>query len=100
MTEFHEQEIASRTVIVDNIAQRVSFNGKSCLLAAKRVDGKGIKVLQFVHTAAGWRIRPIPWDIEREGHTIPTTLLPPHGQQHAGSPHGRTGVALPIFVGL
>ena len=74
LTEFREQEITARTDIVGNIAQRVSSYCKSGQMAGERVDGKGIKVLQFVRTATGWRISAVAWDDEREGLTIPTTL--------------------------
>ena len=74
LTDFSEEEIDARTDIVGNIAQRVSLYRKSGLTLGKRLEGKGIKVLQFVRTSAGWRLSAVAWDDEREGLTIPATL--------------------------
>ncbi len=74
LTEFREEETDARTDILGNIAQRVSLYRKSGLMAGERIEGKGVKTLQFVRTAAGWRLSAVAWDDEREGLIIPASL--------------------------
>lgn len=74
LTDFREEETDSRTDIAGNIAQRLSLYRKSGIRAGERFEGRGIKVLQFVRTAAGWRLSAVAWDDEHEGFTIPSSL--------------------------
>jgi hypothetical protein len=74
LTDFREAETESRTDIAGNIAQRVSLYEKSGVMAGERIAGKGIKVLQFVRTAGGWRLCAVAWDDEREGFVPPSRL--------------------------
>jgi hypothetical protein len=74
LTEFREEETASRTDILGNVAQRVSLYRKSGTMSGDRFEGKGIKVFQFVRTAGGWRISAVAWDDERDGLSIPAGL--------------------------
>lgn len=74
LTDFREEETAARTNIMGNIAQRMSLYRKSGLMSGVRLEGRGVKLLQFVRTADGWRISAVAWDDEREGLTIPAAL--------------------------
>ncbi len=55
---FREEETDSRTVMVGNVAQRISQYRKSGVMKGERLEGKGVKVFQFVRTTTGWRIFP------------------------------------------
>ena len=76
LTDFREEETASRTDILGNVAQRASLYRKSGNLSGSRFEGKGIKFFHFVRTPAGWRISAVIWDDEREGLVIPAGLQP------------------------
>ena len=74
LTDFREEETSARTDIMGNIAQRMCLYRKSGVISGDRLEGRGIKFLQFVRTADGWRISAVAWDDGREGLTIPATL--------------------------
>jgi len=74
LTDFREAETQARTQIAGNVAQRVSLYEKSGVMAGARIEGKGIKVLQLVRTAAGWRLSAAAWDDAREGFAVPPRL--------------------------
>jgi hypothetical protein len=64
LTDFREEETASRTEVFGNVAQRYSRYRKSGVMSGARTEGKGAKMLQFVRTDAGWRISALAWDDE------------------------------------
>jgi len=66
LVDFREEEMASRTEIFGNVAQRFSQYRKSGVMSGERIEGKGAKVIQFVCTSAGWRISALAWDDEPE----------------------------------
>ena len=70
LTEFEEVELAARTHIVGNIAQRYCVYQKTGVHGGQRFETKGAKVLQFVRTPDGWRLSAVAWDDEREGLVI------------------------------
>jgi hypothetical protein len=74
LTDFREEETASRTGILGNVAQRISLYRKSGIMSGAHFEGKGVKVFQFVRTAGQWRIAAVAWDDERDGLTIPAEL--------------------------
>ena len=74
LTDFREEETEARTDILGNVAQRICLYRKSGVMAGERIEGKGVKVLQFVRDAAGWRLSAVAWDDEREGLAIPARL--------------------------
>jgi hypothetical protein len=67
LKEFHERETSERTLILGNIAQRVSGYTKSGVLNGMPFSTRGVKLFQFVRTDAGWRIASVAWDDERAG---------------------------------
>ena len=67
LTQFREWEVAGHTEIFGDIAHRFCSYAKSGVQAGTPFTGRGMKTLQFVRTAAGWRISAAAWDDEREG---------------------------------
>lgn len=66
LTQFREWEVSERTHLFGNIAQRLSSYAKSGLQDGTPFFARGVKTLQFVRTAAGWRISAAAWDDERD----------------------------------
>lgn len=69
--EFQESEVFERTDIFGHIAQRFCLYQKSWIQDGKTFAQKGMKTIQFIKTADGWKISSVAWDDEREGLTIP-----------------------------
>ncbi|MFA6959096.1 MAG: DUF4440 domain-containing protein [Thermoanaerobaculia bacterium] len=67
LKEFEEHETAERTLILGNVAQRVSGYTKSGVLNGMPFSTRGVKLFQFVRTDGGWRIASVAWDDERAG---------------------------------
>ena len=74
LREFSEEEIADRTDICGNIAQRISFYRKSGVLSGQAFRSQGVKTSQLIRTADGWKFSSLAWDDEREGFTLPGQL--------------------------
>lgn len=70
LTEFFEEEVSGRTDLFGGVAQRFSLYRKAGVLNGVAFSARGIKVLQFVKTDAGWRISAFAWEDEREGLAI------------------------------
>jgi hypothetical protein len=77
LSAFAEEELAERTDIFGNIAQRFSLYRKSGIRLGVAFEALGMKTLQFVLTPAGWRISSLAWDDCSEGLDIPADYLPP-----------------------
>ncbi len=71
LAEFQEAEVAARTEVFGNIAQRTSLYRKSGRWSGVPFQARGVKTTQLVRTAAGWRISALAWDDEREGFRLP-----------------------------
>jgi hypothetical protein len=69
LRDFREEEVSARTDIFGAIAQRWVLYRKSGVLAGTRFDTRGMKSLQFIATANGWRISALIWDDEPEART-------------------------------
>ncbi|MEO6611443.1 MAG: hypothetical protein ABIT05_04900 [Chitinophagaceae bacterium] len=67
LVDFSEEEIAERTAIFGNIAQRFCSYKKSGILSGQPFNTKGMKTIQFIKTAEDWKISSLAWDDEREG---------------------------------
>ncbi|HEV7203481.1 MAG TPA: hypothetical protein VGN18_02660 [Jatrophihabitans sp.] len=72
LSDFREWELDGRTDVFGDIAQHLCRYAKSWVQDGAAVTGRGMKTLQFVRTAAGWRISAAAWDDEREGLSLPT----------------------------
>lgn len=70
LTDFREWELHGRTDVFGDIAQHLCTYAKAWVQDGAPVSGRGMKTLQFVRTAAGWRISAAAWDDEREGLSI------------------------------
>jgi len=71
LVDFEEAEVSGRTDIFGNIAQRFSTYRKSGVLSGQPFAARGMKVMQFIRTPAGWRFSSVAWDDEREGLSLP-----------------------------
>ena len=67
LTEFYEEEVNGRTDLFGGVAQRFCLYGKSGVLNGEAFRARGMKTLQFVKTANGWRISAFAWEDERPG---------------------------------
>ncbi len=67
LVDFQEVELAHRTDVFGNVAQRCCTYRKSGVLNGSRFETIGVKMFQFVRRPEGWRISAVSWDDEREG---------------------------------
>ena len=70
LTDFREWELSGHTEIFGDIAQHFCSYAKAGVLLGASFTGRGMKTMQFVRTAAGWRISAVAWDDERDGLAI------------------------------
>jgi hypothetical protein len=70
---FAERELSGHTEVFGDIAQHFCSYAKSGVQDGTSFTARGMKTLQFVRTAAGWKISAVAWDDERDGTT---TLRP------------------------
>ena len=75
LVDFFEEEIAGRTDLFGGVAQRISVYRKSGVLDGMAFSARGVKTLQLVQAADGWRISAVAWEDEREGLPIPEGLV-------------------------
>jgi hypothetical protein len=66
LVDFAEWELAGRTEVFGDIAQHFCSYAKRGVQDGSAFTGRGMKTLQFVRTAAGWRISAAAWDDERD----------------------------------
>jgi len=72
LQDFREWEVSGRTEVFGDIAQRVCSYAKAGIQDGRPFSARGMKMLQFVRTPAGWRISAAAWDDERDGLVVPT----------------------------
>jgi hypothetical protein len=70
LVDFCEWELRGRTEIFGDIAQHFGSYAKAGVQDGTPFNARGMKSLQFVRTAAGWRISAVAWDDERDGLEI------------------------------
>ena len=70
LVDFREWEVAGRIELFGDIAHWFGSYAKAGVQDGRPFTGKGMKSLQFVRTAQGWRISAAAWDDERDGLTI------------------------------
>ena len=78
LVEFFEEEVAGRTEQFGGIAQRISVYRKSGVLDGVAFAARGVKTMQLVRTADGWRISAVAWEDERAALPIPEDLQRGH----------------------
>lgn len=64
IVDFSEAEVSEETAIFQNVAQRFSRYTKTWREAGVAFSGRGVKTVQYVRTAGGWRISALAWDDE------------------------------------
>jgi hypothetical protein len=67
LVDFSEWELSGRTEVFGDIAQHFCSYARRGVQDGSAFTGRGMKTLQFVRTAAGWRISAAAWDDERDG---------------------------------
>ncbi len=67
LLDFREWEVSGRTELFGDIAQHFCRYAKSGVRDGVPFSAQGMKSLQFLRTAAGWRISAVAWDDERPG---------------------------------
>jgi hypothetical protein len=70
LRDFFEEELAGRTDIFGNVAQRFCSYRKSGSFSGQRFETKGMKCIQFVKSAGRWFVSAVAWDDERGGNVV------------------------------
>lgn len=72
LTDFREWPATGRVEVFGDIAHWFDSYAKAGTQEGEPFTGSGMKTIQLVRTADGWRISAAAWDDEREGLTLPT----------------------------
>ncbi len=70
LVDFREWELSGRTQVFGDVAQHFCSYAKAGVQDGTAFTARGMKALQFVRTADGWRISAAAWDDERVGLEI------------------------------
>jgi hypothetical protein len=70
LVDFTERELSGRTEVFGDIAAHFCSYAKSGVQDGTPFAARGMKTIQFVRTADGWRISAAAWDDERPGLEI------------------------------
>ncbi len=62
LVEFSEIEVSERTVIISNMAQRISKYKKDGILNGIFFEQTGTKFFQLIKTVDGWKIVSVIWE--------------------------------------
>ncbi|MET1071341.1 MAG: hypothetical protein ABWY11_01715 [Umezawaea sp.] len=91
LTDFREWPLRGRVEVFGDIAHWFGAYAKQGLRAGEPFTGRGMKTVQLIRTAAGWRITAAAWDDERADLALP----PPGGdaQRLRGRPRAGRGSA-------
>ena len=76
LTDFSERELHGHTELFGDIAQHFGSYAKAGVQDGTAFTARGMKTLQLVRTAAGWRISAAAWDDERDDLRVPPDYLP------------------------
>jgi hypothetical protein len=71
LLDFSEWELEGHTEVFGDIAHHVASYAKAGVQDGTPFTGRGMKTMQLVRTAGGWRISAVAWDDEREGVELP-----------------------------
>jgi hypothetical protein len=78
LTDFREWELHGRTDVFGDIATHFGGYAKAGVQDGTPFTARGMKTLQFIRTAAGWRITAVAWADESDGLVVaPQWLGPP-----------------------
>jgi hypothetical protein len=67
VSDFREWEVSGRTEVFGDIAHHFCSYAKEWREGDTIRSGRGMKTVQLVRTADGWRISAAAWDDERDG---------------------------------
>lgn len=67
LTGFSEWPVSGRLDVFGDIAQWFGSYAKKGVQDGVPFEARGMKSVQFVRTAMGWRINAVAWDDERDG---------------------------------
>jgi len=70
LVDFSEWELAGHTEVFGDIAHHTSTYAKAGVQDGLPFTGRGVKHIQCVRTAHGWRISALAWDDERDDLAI------------------------------
>ena len=70
LVDFREWPLTGSTQIFGDVAHYFGSYAKSWVHNGVAFSGRGMKSLQLVRTAQGWRISAVAWDDERDGLRI------------------------------
>jgi len=71
LTDFSEWELSGHTEVFGDIAHHFCSYAKAWTQDGAKFTGRGMKTIQFIRTADGWRISAAAWDDERDGLVLP-----------------------------
>jgi hypothetical protein len=71
LVDFKEWVLSGSIEVFGDIGQWYGSYAKSWMQDGEPFTGRGMKTIQFVRTAAGWRISAAAWDDERDDYVIP-----------------------------
>ncbi len=75
LTDFREWPVAGHTEVFGDIAHWFGSYAKAGLQDGVPFTGRGMKSIQLIRTAEGWRISAAAWDDERDGVTLPVASV-------------------------
>jgi hypothetical protein len=70
LVDFREWEESGRTEVFGDVGQHFCTYAKEGVQDGRRFTGRGMKTIQLVRTADGWRISAAAWDDERPGLAV------------------------------
>ncbi|MDQ2846402.1 MAG: nuclear transport factor 2 family protein [Actinomycetota bacterium] len=76
LVDFSEWEVRGHTNIFGDIAQHFGSYAKAGVQDGTPFNARGMKTMQFIRTAAGWRISAAAWDDERDGLELEPAYAP------------------------
>jgi hypothetical protein len=75
LSDFHEREELSRTIVAGRLATRWCIYRKEGLRDGVPMAGAGTKAISFVRTGKEWRIASIIWQDQEEGLDVRTVAF-------------------------
>ena len=73
LEHFREWPVKGRVEVFGDIAHWFGSYAKEGTQDGEPFTGRGMKTIQLVRTASGWRISAAAWDDERDGLQLPPT---------------------------
>jgi hypothetical protein len=77
LVDFREWPVSGRVEVFGDVAHWFGSYAKSGVLDGEAFTGAGMKSIQLVRTADGWRVSAAAWDDERDSVTLPGQVSKP-----------------------